>query len=462
MTEFEIIEQIAGTPSRKQKEAILREHIKDNLLLQCILISALDSRITFGIKGRFVKSKFESSVPFTFDTLKVLTALKNRTVTGFAANRLCQDTVDLLSLSDAELFNRILNKDLRAGITATTVNKVSPGLIFQFQVMKANDDTSGIVYPAISEVKIDGARCQAFIDVLGNVAYFLSSDGKQIDLCLTSIPTTIKNLAIGVCGFFDGELVAIENGKFLKREVSNGLVNKAIKGTIGAVDAYKLFYVIWDFVEAEHPNKKYVDRRLTPSSQMIADRNKLLKLEIKTINDTPFVCVNHRILINVSKEIANEQEGLQFFKEVLSKGLEGTIEKNKDHIYEAKRTKNLGKRKLILECDLIIVGYNPGSGKFLNQVGSVILESSDGLLRVDASGFDDQTRLEITRNQNELINKIVTVKFNELVSSDKSEKFSLFLPRFKSSSIRFDKDTANSLEEIITIWKQSANRSETK
>ena len=83
------------------------------------------------------------------------------------------------------------------------------------------------------------------------------------------------------------------------------------------------------------------------------------------------------------------------------------------------------------------------------MVGSLICASSDRKVIVSVSGFSVQMRQWITDNIDSVIGKIITVMYNERISSkgaDRSETDSLFLPRFVE--FRSDKSVANSSEEI--------------
>ena len=83
------------------------------------------------------------------------------------------------------------------------------------------------------------------------------------------------------------------------------------------------------------------------------------------------------------------------------------------------------------------------------MIGSLICATSDRLVEVSISGFSDELRQWITDNIDSLIGKIVTVLYNERISSKDKNRAgvdSLFLPRFVE--FRNDKSVANSSKEI--------------
>jgi DNA ligase-1 len=150
-----------------------------------------------------------------------------------------------------------------------------------------------------------------------------------------------------------------------------------------------------------------------------------------------------------TKVVNNLTEAVTHFEELLASGEEGTILKNYCGLWEDTRSKHLVKFKSEKDADLIITGFNPGKGQFEGMVGSVVCESSDGLVQVNISGFDVKTRQYITDNQASLLGTIMTVMYNERIkSSEKGRENvdSLFLPRF--TEFRLDKTVANSSKEI--------------
>jgi hypothetical protein len=81
------------------------------------------------------------------------------------------------------------------------------------------------------------------------------------------------------------------------------------------------------------------------------------------------------------------------------------------------------------------------------MVGSLIVASSDRLVEASISGFSDDLRQEITDDIDSWMGGIVTLMYNERISSKgRVGVDSLFLPRFTER--RYDKTVANSSKEI--------------
>jgi ATP-dependent DNA ligase len=152
-----------------------------------------------------------------------------------------------------------------------------------------------------------------------------------------------------------------------------------------------------------------------------------------------------------SREIETVEDAIRVGEEYLAMGCEGAIIKHGDMLWGDERSKLAIKIKGERECDLKIVGIQPGEGKYTGMIGAYICESACGKLRVNVGGgLSDDDR---AANPDDVIDKILGVLYNEKIKS-KSKKagepeYSLFLPRVHPDKrIRIDKDVADTLDNI--------------
>ena len=128
-----------------------------------------------------------------------------------------------------------------------------------------------------------------------------------------------------------------------------------------------------------------------------------------------------------------------YYKEIVDAGGEGVIVKDLDGYYEFKRSKNWLKAKEWLTMDLRIVGFTEGYGKRENTIGGLICETDDKRISVNVgSGLSDEDLEYIANNKDEVLGKIVEVKYNAEIDDKNTGKRSLFLPVYVD--IRTDKD----------------------
>jgi ATP-dependent DNA ligase len=140
--------------------------------------------------------------------------------------------------------------------------------------------------------------------------------------------------------------------------------------------------------------------------------------------------------------VGTPDEARETFDSYLAEGQEGIILKDLNGVWEDKRAKHQIKFKGELECELRVVGIQPGTGKYSGMLGALICESEDGVVKADVgSGFKDDQRVDADF----YLDKIVSVKYNARIKNKQGEE-SLFLPVF--IEVRGDKDIADRADQI--------------
>ena len=224
---------------------------------------------------------------------------------------------------------------------------------------------------------------------------------------------------------FDGELLVKTDGKVADRQTGNGILSKAGKGTISEEEAKLVTATVWDVI----PYAFFTDGYCPVLYSTRFDRLKqcIEKTKPKHIELVPSLMVD------------SLDEAKAIFEQYLIDGKEGIILKTLNGEWEDKRSKNQIKFKGELECDLVVTGIEPGTGKYAGMLGSLICASSDNVITVNVgSGLKDEQRQSLGSNT---IGKVVAVKYNARIKN-KDGGESLFLPIFVE--IRDDKTEADS------------------
>jgi ATP-dependent DNA ligase len=428
-----ILRELKAESGGNAKIDILRTN-KDNELLQSVFVATLDPYTQYYL--RKIPAYKNVSTKYTLeDALKGLEKLSSREVTGHAGIAHLTDLLENLSEDDAFVLERVVKKNLDCGVQTSTVNKVWKNLIATYPCLLAkgsNDkNLAYITFPAYTQKKADGMRVNVFYEK-GKVS-FRGRSGKTIDL-LGYLEDDFVALGktYGKDMVFDGELVLVKDGKVLVRRIGNGILNKAIKGTISAKEAAMVRADLWDAIPlAEFRKGKsketYKDRFETFVANVAkAPRDGYIVIETRTVN--------------------NLDEAQVHFEEMLAEGEEGIILKNMTGKWENKRSKDLVKMKAEKDADLVVVDWQEGTGKFAGMMGALVCQTSDGKVEVNiGSGYSDEQRKEFTKEA--MMGRIVTVLYNERIASKaRTDVDSLFLPRF--IELREDKDEANSEKEV--------------
>tara|TARA_B110000971_G_scaffold70797_1_gene72584 strand:+ start:6041 stop:7339 length:1299 start_codon:yes stop_codon:yes gene_type:complete len=427
----EFFNLLASDGSRNFKIAELTKH-KNHSMLQTVIFLALDPFTQFYIRKipKYTRGIHTITLAQSCQQLK---KLSTREYTGNAAIDMLTSLLESSTPDDAKVLERIIDKSLDCGVNASTVNKVWPGMIHEYPCMlcSASDEKliSKFEFPAMVQLKMDGMRFNAIVQN-GKVEY-RSRNGKEIH-GIQHLDEDFLNMSGSKDYVFDGELVVNDKGVILDRQTGNGILNKAVKGTITDLEAHKIRATIWDVIDYEdftvgYSGVPYQDRFERIASTVCFDAVKL---------------VEYRMVSSIA-------ETREAFDSYLAQGEEGIILKNGNAVWENKRVKHQVKFKNELDCDLRIVGFEEGSGKYVGQLGAIICESgsTDGkTISVSVgSGFNDNHRNTFWADRNDLLGKIVALKYNSRITNKQGGE-SLFLPIFLE--IREDKTEADNYKDI--------------
>lgn len=437
-----ILNDLAADNSRLAKEAILRDNL-DNELLKEVIKLALDPFTQFYIRKipEYVTVPVKKQDPLNKAILR-LNLLSSRTLTGNAGIDHLRIVLGGVSAEDAQVIERIIAKDLKCGVSDATVNKIWPGLIAEYPCMLASayDQklVDKVIFPAIAQLKMDGMRFNAVVK--NGVCEFRSRNGKEIDIPDPSIRLPFIHMAdfYGIDMVFDGELVVVDAaGKIQDRKTGNGILNKAVKGTMSVQEAIMVRATLWDaisltgFQAGKEAEPYHV--RLGKLCNAVSDM-KGAKAHL-----------GHYVDMVYSRQVDDLYSAQKLFNKFLAEGQEGIILKTRTGIWENKRSKSLIKFKGELECDLRVVGWEEGTGKNVGRLGALVLESACGGIRVNVgTGFSDHDRDTISAGNS--IGRVVAIKYNARIKDKNSDVESLFLPVF--IEFRDDKSQADDAKAV--------------
>lgn len=458
-TIYEILDTLANTSARNEKIHIIHAE-KHNQLLQRTFKFALDPFKVYGIRA-VPTPVYQGTESVTLeDFIDYLPNFVDRSITGHAALTKLDELLSHMSVDDASVAARIIKKDLRCGVQGSTVNKVWPEHIFSYPCLlgKSFDpDTidKHMTWPAIAQLKLDGLRVNALIktNAYPNQVALFTRSGKPLDihhmldqdlLQLHSNERMQDSDEQGV--MYDGELLVLDkNGNVLPRKAGNGILNKAIKGTISLEEASRVRIQIWDRVPL---NEFYKNKSSEPYQSRFATLLEDAKYSGDPADETMKVLAGQGVKYKIvpHRYVDNLEQANEYYHEALSNGEEGIMLKTVTHLWEDKRSNEMIKFKCEKICELKVVDWLEGTGQFAGYLGKLACESDDGLIEVNVgSGFSREFRIDT--KPEDIIGKIISVKFNEVIESvGKPGKFSLFLGRYIET--REDKYEADDLETV--------------
>ena len=419
------------TTKRTEKERIIESN-KDCEDFKSLLLFLFDNSVTTGLDIKKVNKQTNSCDYYEFinSFAQLLNYVKeHNTGRDYDINTI-QHTACLFSDDEqiVDFIYEVVTKSLRLGIDAKTINKV-----FGYEFIPTFDVQLGT---PIEDVKLNGDE-EIFISqkLNGTRCIYWKGDlwtrsGKKYTGC-QHIINDIKRLCIEDFIIdpnevvFDGELV-------LK---SCGLSDSEAfqKGT-GIANSHnetkeELEYVIFDTMSSVEFEQKKCERKYGARRSSLENLPETFKrLGLTNIRIVPFFYRGY-----------NHEKIWEYLDYAEANDMEGVIV-NLDTPYEFKRTKSLIKVKKFFDIDLKCIRIEQGEkGKYKNTLGAIVCKYKDGFVKV-GSGFSEELRDYYFNNQDEIIGKIISVKYKE-ATKNKDGIESLQFPVFLA--VREDKEKAD-------------------
>jgi len=433
---FNIIDRVANASGTKDKKSILASSCDERESLKRALHFTYSPFVTYGITVPWNWHGTEGGKEFDAGTFNLLKALASREITGHAAHSVVHDELTALSPCSAQLLVRIINKDMRAGISESTINSVFPGLIPEAPYMRcilskaAKNNKFNWEEGVYSQLKADGMFANCTVTESG--AVFTSRQGHQI-----KVPTELSDAA-GVTFTQDtvsmGELLVVKDGNVLPRKDGNALLNN------GDLDGCEVRYVVWDQVPIEcwvpsgRCDTKYMVRYASLYAQVVNGPHK----QIRMIG---------------TKLVHSYVEARAHAMEFQRQGLEGSVYKDPHAPWIDGTSPWQVKLKVEFVVDLEIIGFTVGKGKRAKDFGALVCATSDRLLQVDVAGLKEADYARINDDRESYLGTIVAVAANDI--SEVDEVASLMHPRV--AEFRKDKVVADTLQQVRDQLESARN-----
>lgn len=407
-----LFKQIQSTTSLNDKKSIITAN-KDNDLFKECLQFLLDTNIVTGIStSKFKKIDVNAlkdnmtvklnSFEEVMDYLRENNTGRNEDVAnvkGFIYDRYLED-------DEFTFYVEMITKKYKLGADKKLVNSCIPNLIPTFDVMLGT---------SIEKCKIkDGDWFSLSHKLNGNrILYydgeFYTRQGKKYS-GLKHIKQDIENIPLKDY-VFDGELL-YKNPEGLSD-------SEAFQKGTGIAQSKnetkeELKMVIFDLLPKTEFDKG--KSTLTYKSR----RQKLLHLKE---NET-----DNLKIIDMFYEGTDYTEIWKWLDYAEEHDMEG-IMLSLDAPYECKRTKNLIKVKKFYDYDLKVVDAEEGTGRNKGRLGALVVDYKGNRVNV-GSGFTDEERNRFWENREDLIDRVITVKYKEISKDKKTGLESLQFPIF--------------------------------
>jgi len=444
MKEFNTLSLLANEASKNGKEEILRRNETETL--KKLLWYTYNPYLTYRVQQLDEPMAYNVVQPdISQELFLLIDLLAKHTTTPTEARGMIKRLLAKCTKDGAEWVAKVIKRDLKAGVSSSTINKAFPNLIPVFDVMLAHpmvEPKSGeqhwgkVKYPAIVEIKFDGFRVIAICD--GETVRFFSREGLEI-LTLDHLIPQIMQLRPGTKFVLDGEAIGIKynpNCKTAKKnydagknwQFAQGLsMAKSKQGTYPDKEMRDcLGYKVWDIID--------YDYFLTQGANGACKPLKYRKTELAGLFerlDRPLPSIQ----MSVTRLAYNKEDIVRMFKEAVAAKEEGIMVKDKEDVYQFKRSYSNIKVKEFYTADLRVEDCFEGTKGTKNEGSLGTMLVGDGTISGKVmGGWGDDLGLDmwLRHKRGKMVGVIVEVIYKE-ITADNNMRHCVFVRE------RFDK-----------------------
>ena len=419
-----VIHALESHSSRNNKEAIIEAEARagNDVFFEGVRL-ALDPMITFGVK-KVPKHGGPDGQGLPWSGFRALAdSLAKRELTGDAAKKAIELALSCATQSEwNDWYMRILQKDLRAGFSESTVNKVTKKInpaymIPVFECQLAHDSAnheSKVCGKKLIEVKLDGVRVLTIVYPNGQVNQY-SRNGKEL-VNFGHVKEQFEKVATGLTEpwVFDGEIMSSSFQDLMKQvhRKSDVQANDSVLNLFDCIPLAMFKTGKWNFKQTDR--SAHLSKFVETHKEVLANVN-----------------VVGQELVDLDTE-AGQKRYKEINAQAIAGGYEGIMLKDPNAGYECKRSVAWLKLKPFIEVSLEVTNLEEGTGKNVGKLGALVCEGEDDGKTITVnvgSGFSDDLRDSVWTNRDNVVGQIVEVRA-DAVTQNQDGTYSLRFPRF--------------------------------
>lgn len=437
------IRKLNESDSRLHKEDVLKQ------ALEAATLGSVNAQMFLGL----TKATYNPFVTFGVrkvpDTIGIVGAenpwhdfndlllkLSKRELTGNAA----LDAINQMSERfDTDEWNNfcapVIRRDLRAGISDKTINKICKKTEYEIPVFGCQLATNSEGRPEMKglkrlEPKLDGVRCllMAIYNDAGEViTTCYSRNGKIFENFFHIEKQVMENFTklVRACAKVD-QGRSLVNGFVLDGEVMGNSFQELMRQARRKenVQADDSVFNVFDIIPLADFRRGHWNAQLTK-------RIALLDAMRSVIDDMPNVELLPHIMVDLDTAAGKDQFN-RYCKDKVSEGFEGVMIKELEAPYICKRSTDWMKYKPVITVDLEVVGVEEGTGRNQGRLGALVCHGVDDGKEITVnvgSGFSDADRDDYWINSNSIIGRTAEI-LCDVITQNQDGTYSLRFPRF--------------------------------
>ena len=430
---YKWIKELNQSDSRLHKEDVLKRALDagDHVFLNGIR-NCYNPYITFGVK-QIPATEGITGAPNPYEEFdELLTSLSARQLTGHAA----RDAILGMSLKfDSDEWNLflapILRRDMRAGFSERTINKVCKGTdyvipTFGCQLAANSEGRPEMVGTKWLEPKLDGARVLLVVSE-DNTATCYSRNGKIFDN-FPHVEQQVLSNAYAIRAYLKTNGGFVLDGEIMGKSFQDLMRQAQRKENVQTQDTV---FNVFDILPLEDFKRGFWNAQLRKRLAILTDMQRVFDAMPNVTR------VDSQIVVDLNTEEGRAKLH-EYATEMVTAGFEGIMIKDMEAPYECKRNTFWMKWKPVITVDLPVIGLEEGTGRNKGRLGALVCSGIDHGKDITVnvgSGFSDTERDLFWNQKSDVIGRTVEI-LCDVITQNQDGTYSLRFPRF----VRFRDD----------------------
>ena len=427
------IKQLTESDSRLHKEDVLKRALDagDHVFLNGIR-NCYNPYITFGVK-QIPATDGITGAPNPYEEFdELLAKLSARQLTGHAA----RDAILGMSLKfDSDEWNLflapILRRDMRAGFSDRTINKVCKGTeyvipTFGCQLAANSEGRPEMVGTKWLEPKLDGARVLLVVSE-DNTATCYSRNGKVFDN-FPHVEQQVLSNAYAIRAYLKTNGGFVLDGEIMGKSFQDLMRQAQRKENVQTQDTV---FNVFDILPLEDFKRGFWNAQLRKRLAILSDMQPVFDAMPNVTR------VDSQIVVDLSTEEGRTKLH-EYATEMVTAGFEGIMIKDMEAPYECKRNTFWMKWKPVITVDLPVIALEEGTGRNKGRLGALVCRGVDHGKEISVnvgSGFSDTERDLFWKQQEVIVGRTAEI-LCDVITQNQDGTYSLRFPRF----VRFRND----------------------
>ena len=430
---YKWIKELNQSDSRLHKEDVLKRALDagDHVFLNGIR-NCYNPYITFGVK-QIPATEGITGAPNPYEEFdELLTSLSARQLTGHAA----RDAILGMSLKfDSDEWNLflapILRRDMRAGFSERTINKVCKGTdyvipTFGCQLAANSEGRPEMVGTKWLEPKLDGARVLLVVSD-DNTATCYSRNGKIFDN-FPHVEQQVLSNAYAIRAYLKTNGGFVLDGEIMGKSFQDLMRQAQRKENVQTQDTV---FNVFDILPLEDFKRGFWNAQLRKRLAILTDMQRVFDAMPNVTR------VDSQIVVDLNTEEGRAKLH-EYATEMVTAGFEGIMIKDMEAPYECKRNTFWMKWKPVITVDLPVIALEEGTGRNQGRLGALVCSGNDHGKDITVnvgSGFSDTERDLFWNQKSDVVGRTVEI-LCDVITQNQDGSYSLRFPRF----VRFRDD----------------------